>query len=282
MLRRLLRRVERCVPRQRRARHRGRPCCIRQAAADQSRAVSLRPARRLLLAAVLGVVAVALVVPLGFGVAGAARGLRRHSRPPTRSGSSTSCSSTCSPSLRSSSCARSPARWRSTCRSRPGCSSAPGCWRCSSRWASDVRSWCSSSRVRRLAVVSSTATPSPLIDQFVGIVASATIVAYALYTFTARDSRTLMITIPYVVFGVFRYILLLHRQDMRGGARAGTTARRADPGGGVPVGGDVRGRPRGRLTGCLAETTRHGRRCGACRTPFAPTSSRSRRGCRGR
>jgi 4-hydroxybenzoate polyprenyltransferase len=54
----------------------------------------------------------------------------------------------------------------------------------------------------------------PLIDQFVGIIASATIVAYALYTFTARDSRTLMITIPYVVFGVFRYILILHRQEM--------------------------------------------------------------------
>jgi 4-hydroxybenzoate polyprenyltransferase len=54
----------------------------------------------------------------------------------------------------------------------------------------------------------------PLIDQFVGIVASATIVAYALYTFTARDSRTLMITIPYVVFGIFRYLLLLHRQEV--------------------------------------------------------------------
>jgi 4-hydroxybenzoate polyprenyltransferase len=51
------------------------------------------------------------------------------------------------------------------------------------------------------------------IDQFITIVAAATIVAYALYTFTARDSSTLMITIPYVVFGVFRYILLLHRQS---------------------------------------------------------------------
>jgi 4-hydroxybenzoate polyprenyltransferase len=51
-----------------------------------------------------------------------------------------------------------------------------------------------------------------VIDQFVAIVASATIVAYALYTFTARESHTMMITIPYVVFGVFRYVLLLHRQ----------------------------------------------------------------------
>jgi 4-hydroxybenzoate polyprenyltransferase len=52
-----------------------------------------------------------------------------------------------------------------------------------------------------------------LIDQLIAIVAAASIVAYALYTFTARDSRTLMITIPYVVYGVFRYLLLLHRQE---------------------------------------------------------------------
>jgi 4-hydroxybenzoate polyprenyltransferase len=52
-----------------------------------------------------------------------------------------------------------------------------------------------------------------LIDQLIAIVAAASIVAYALYTFTARDSRALMITIPYVVYGVFRYLLLLHRQE---------------------------------------------------------------------
>jgi len=54
----------------------------------------------------------------------------------------------------------------------------------------------------------------PVIDQFVSIVAAATIVAYAPYTFTARDSHTLMITIPYVVFGIFRYVLLLNRQEI--------------------------------------------------------------------
>ena len=48
------------------------------------------------------------------------------------------------------------------------------------------------------------------IDQFITITAAATIVAYALYTFTASVSSSLMITIPYVVFGVFRYMLLLH------------------------------------------------------------------------
>ena len=53
----------------------------------------------------------------------------------------------------------------------------------------------------------------PLIDQLVTIVAAATIAAYALYTFTARDSSTLMATIPFVVFGIFRYLLLLHRHQ---------------------------------------------------------------------
>jgi hypothetical protein len=51
----------------------------------------------------------------------------------------------------------------------------------------------------------------PVIDQLVTMVAAATIVVYALYTFSARDSRALMITIPYVVFGIFRYVLILHR-----------------------------------------------------------------------
>ncbi len=50
-----------------------------------------------------------------------------------------------------------------------------------------------------------------VVDQLLTIVASGTIIGYALYTFTARSSHTLMVTIPFVVFGVFRYILLLHR-----------------------------------------------------------------------
>ena len=53
-----------------------------------------------------------------------------------------------------------------------------------------------------------------IIDQFITITAAATIVAYALYTFTASVSNSLMITIPYVVFGVFRYMLLLHGRDV--------------------------------------------------------------------
>jgi 4-hydroxybenzoate polyprenyltransferase len=53
-----------------------------------------------------------------------------------------------------------------------------------------------------------------LVDQLVTIVAASTVISYCLYTFTARDSKTMMITIPFVVFGVFRYLLLMHRRDL--------------------------------------------------------------------
>jgi 4-hydroxybenzoate polyprenyltransferase len=53
-----------------------------------------------------------------------------------------------------------------------------------------------------------------LVDQLVTIVAASTVISYSLYTFTARDSKAMMITIPFVVFGVFRYLLLMHRRDL--------------------------------------------------------------------
>jgi 4-hydroxybenzoate polyprenyltransferase len=53
-----------------------------------------------------------------------------------------------------------------------------------------------------------------LVDQLVGIVASSTVIAYSLYTVTARPSKALMVTIPFVLFGIFRYLLLIHRDDI--------------------------------------------------------------------
>ncbi len=49
------------------------------------------------------------------------------------------------------------------------------------------------------------------VDQLIGVVAAETVLAYAVYTLTARDSQALAATIPFVLFGVFRYQLLLHR-----------------------------------------------------------------------
>ncbi len=53
-----------------------------------------------------------------------------------------------------------------------------------------------------------------LVDQLVSIVAASTVIAYALYTFTARPGERMMATIPFVLFGVFRYLLLIHREDV--------------------------------------------------------------------
>jgi 4-hydroxybenzoate polyprenyltransferase len=53
-----------------------------------------------------------------------------------------------------------------------------------------------------------------LVDQLVSIVAACTIVAYSLYTFEAREGSAMMVTIPFVVYGLFRYIQLMHREDL--------------------------------------------------------------------
>jgi 4-hydroxybenzoate polyprenyltransferase len=53
----------------------------------------------------------------------------------------------------------------------------------------------------------------PLVDQLISVSVAATIAAYSVYTFTAHDPA-LMATIPFVVFGLFRYLLLVHRDDL--------------------------------------------------------------------
>jgi len=73
-----------------------------------------------------------------------------------------------------------------------------------------------------LVLVGENATPArpvlegyslALVDQLVMIIASSTLLAYSLYTFTAH-SQAMMLTIPFVLFGVFRYLLLVHRDDL--------------------------------------------------------------------
>ena len=53
-----------------------------------------------------------------------------------------------------------------------------------------------------------------LVDQLLAVVAAAVIGAYAAYTLTAHDSRWLLATVPFVVYGLFRYLLLLHRRGL--------------------------------------------------------------------
>jgi 4-hydroxybenzoate polyprenyltransferase len=51
----------------------------------------------------------------------------------------------------------------------------------------------------------------PLLDQLITIVIAATIMAYSLYTFQGpTGNHRLMITIPLVLYGMFRYLYLMH------------------------------------------------------------------------
>jgi 4-hydroxybenzoate polyprenyltransferase len=59
----------------------------------------------------------------------------------------------------------------------------------------------------------------PLLDQFITIVSGMTIVAYSLYTFfrpEAPGGYALMLTIPFVVYAIFRYLYLIHVKDAGG------------------------------------------------------------------
>jgi 4-hydroxybenzoate polyprenyltransferase len=59
----------------------------------------------------------------------------------------------------------------------------------------------------------------PLLDQYLTIVSGTTIVAYSLYTFSAPnlpDNHVMMLTIPFVLYGIFRYLYLIQLEQ--GGA----------------------------------------------------------------
>lgn len=59
----------------------------------------------------------------------------------------------------------------------------------------------------------------PLLDQILVVVATATVVAYSLYTFTAETlprNKAMMLTIPLVLYGVLRYFYLIHQRNLGG------------------------------------------------------------------
>jgi 4-hydroxybenzoate polyprenyltransferase len=52
----------------------------------------------------------------------------------------------------------------------------------------------------------------PLLDQYIMIVSGTTIVAYSLYTFSAPnvpENHSMMLTIPFVIYTIFRYLYLI-------------------------------------------------------------------------
>jgi 4-hydroxybenzoate polyprenyltransferase len=57
-----------------------------------------------------------------------------------------------------------------------------------------------------------------LLDQLITIVTAITITSYALYTATetAGDKGYMMLTIPFVIYGIFRYLYLIHIENSGG------------------------------------------------------------------
>lgn len=55
-----------------------------------------------------------------------------------------------------------------------------------------------------------------LLDQFNTIVTTATIISYSLFTFTSDRTIHLMWTIPLVIYGMFRYLYLIHMKNQGG------------------------------------------------------------------
>lgn len=55
-----------------------------------------------------------------------------------------------------------------------------------------------------------------MLNQLNGIVTTATIVFYSLFTFTSGRSIYLMWTIPLVIYGIFRYLYLIHAHNKGG------------------------------------------------------------------
>ena len=55
-----------------------------------------------------------------------------------------------------------------------------------------------------------------LLDQLISVVATSTLVSYILYTFTANGvgANWMMISIPFVVYGLFRYLILIYHENV--------------------------------------------------------------------
>ena len=54
-----------------------------------------------------------------------------------------------------------------------------------------------------------------MLDQMISITSGALIISYSLYTFLA-DNNYMMLTIPFAVYGLFRYLFLIHAKNFGG------------------------------------------------------------------
>ena len=54
------------------------------------------------------------------------------------------------------------------------------------------------------------------IDNMLSIVTASTVMAYSLYTFSSNDNYSMMITIPFVLYGIFRYQYIIYKKNEGG------------------------------------------------------------------
>jgi 4-hydroxybenzoate polyprenyltransferase len=58
-----------------------------------------------------------------------------------------------------------------------------------------------------------------LLDEMIALVTSSTVIAYSLYTFSAENlpaNKAMMLTIPFVLYSIFRYLYLIHEKKLGG------------------------------------------------------------------
>jgi 4-hydroxybenzoate polyprenyltransferase len=59
---------------------------------------------------------------------------------------------------------------------------------------------------------------TPFLDQMISVVTASTVVSYALYTMSEEtvakfNTQKLIFTVPFVLYGIFRYLYLVHQKD---------------------------------------------------------------------
>jgi 4-hydroxybenzoate polyprenyltransferase len=58
-----------------------------------------------------------------------------------------------------------------------------------------------------------------LLDEMMALVTSSTVIAYSLYTFSAENlpaNRSMMLTIPFFLYSILRYLYLIHQKNLGG------------------------------------------------------------------
>jgi hypothetical protein len=64
-----------------------------------------------------------------------------------------------------------------------------------------------------------------LLDQMIAVVTASTVISYCLYTVSSETiekfgTKNLLLTVPFVLYGIFRYLYLVHQKDEGGSPEA--------------------------------------------------------------